>query len=292
MKEIETNNKNYPSTTRSRHSHRRHSALPSGLAILLLAGVPALAAEDDRLDPSSKAGLAYEIQNPFAFMYRLPVQNQFDFGYGSEDAMRYSLRLRPIIPFHLSEDWSLITRTSIPFVYQGSPEPGIPSKAGLGDTDMEFYFSPETTTRGWSVGFGPILRLPTATDDLLGGEKWGAGPAFAALRQTHGWTYGVYVNHLWSFAGESGRSDLSGTYLQPTISYTFKSATPIGLDAESTYDWTAKQWTVPINLTVSQMVKILGQDVNITLGGRYYAEKPDGGPDWGMQLSFNFLFPK
>lgn len=292
MRNTESNNQQSPVTARSRQPQQRHSALPSGLALMLLAGAPALAAEDVRYDASTEAGLQYEIQNPFALVYRLPIENQFDFGYGSENAMRYALRPRPVIPFHLSEDWSLITRTTFNFIHQGSPEPGIPDKTGLGDTDLEMYFSPKITTHGWSVGFGPVLRLPTATDDLLGGEKWGAGPAFAALRQSGGWTYGIFVNQMWSFAGESGRSDLNATYLQPTLSHTFKSATTFGLDTQSTYDWTGEQWTVPINLTVSQMVKVCGQSVNVTLGGRYYAVRPAGGPDWGMQLSFNFLFPK
>ncbi|MFY9825389.1 MAG: hypothetical protein WAM82_28695 [Thermoanaerobaculia bacterium] len=32
--------------------------------------------------------------------------------------------------------------------------------------------------------------------------------------------------------------------------------------------------------------------LQLTLGGRYYAEKPDGGPDWGLRFVVTFLFPK
>jgi hypothetical protein len=28
------------------------------------------------------------------------------------------------------------------------------------------------------------------------------------------------------------------------------------------------------------------------LGYRYYVEKPDGGPDWGLRFTITFLFPK
>ena len=51
------------------------------------------------------------------------------------------------------------------------------------------------------------------------------------------------------------------------------------------------QWTVPFNLTVSQILKIGKQPISIQLGGRYYAEAPGGGPDWGMRLNFTLLFP-
>jgi hypothetical protein len=96
-----------------------------------------------------------------------------------------------------------------------------------------------------------LLEPVTATDDLLGAEKWGAGPTAVALKQQNGWTYGALANHIWSFAGESGRADVNATYLQPFVSYTTKTATTFTLNTESTYDWEDEQWTVPLNLMVS-----------------------------------------
>jgi len=49
-------------------------------------------------------------------------------------------------------------------------------------------------------------------------------------------------------------------------------------------------WTVPVNLTVSQLVKVGRQPVVFTLGGRYYADKPEGGPDWGMPIQHELHF--
>jgi hypothetical protein len=34
------------------------------------------------------------------------------------------------------------------------------------------------------------------------------------------------------------------------------------------------------------------QPVSLGIGGRYYAEAPDGGPDWGIRLLVTLLFPK
>ncbi|MGZ9153848.1 MAG: hypothetical protein ACXW6J_11275 [Candidatus Binatia bacterium] len=98
--------------------------------------------------------------------------------------------------------------------------------------------------------------------------------------------------HIWSFAGESGCAHVNANYRQPFVSYTTKKATTLTLNTESAYDWQAHQWTVPLNLMVQQLVKIGGQPVALTVGGRYYADKPDGGPDWGLRFAVIFLFPK
>ncbi len=110
--------------------------------------------------------------------------------------------------------------------------------------------------------------------------------------QKHGWTYGILANHVWSFAGEDSRQDISSTFLQPFLSYQTKTHTTFGVNSESTYDWENEQWTVPLNLFVSQLVKMGKLPVSLQLGGRYYADKPSGGPDWGMRFTMTFAFPK
>ena len=67
--------------------------------------------------------------------------------------------------------------------------------------------------------------------------------------------------------------------------------TSVTVNTESTYDWTARQWTVPINLLASQVLKIGRQPLSLTLGGREYAVRPNGGADWGIRFAVTFLFP-
>jgi hypothetical protein len=137
-----------------------------------------------------------------------------------------------------------------------------------------------------------VLQIPTATDDLLGEEKWGAGPTAVVLKQQGPWTYGALVNHVWSFAGESGRDDVNRTFLQPFVSYTTKTFTSLGLNTESTYDWQRDQWTVPVNAFVQQLLKVGKQPIALQVGARYYAEGPSGAPEWGLRCQISFLFPK
>ena len=49
---------------------------------------------------------------------------------------------------------------------------------------------------------------------------------------------------------------------------------------------------MPLNLAVAQLLKIGKQPVQFQIGGRYYAENPTGGPDWGLRFTVTFLFPK
>lgn len=165
-------------------------------------------------------------------------------------------------------------------------------QSGLGDTTQSFFLSPKEPGFGGIIwGLGPVFLYPTATHPFLGGEKWGVGPTLVALKQSGGWTAGVLANHIWSFAGDDERSDINATFVQPFLSYTTKMHTTVTLNTESTYDWNDSQWTVPVNLMLSQVLKIGNQPVSVGLGGRYYAEGPSGAPEWGLRLIFTLLFP-
>lgn len=242
---------------------------------------------------NSSADLAKTLANPIGALISVPFQNNYDFGAGPDgDGEQFKLNLQPIIPIEMNEDWLLISRTILPFVDQQDVI-GTSSQSGLADTLQSFFFSPaKPTESGWIWGAGPAMLLPTATDDLLGGEKWGTGPTAVALKQEGGWTYGALANHIWSFAGDDARDDVSATYLQPFVSYTTKTSTTFTLNTESTYDWTNDQWTLPLNLMVQQIVKIGDQPIALTAGARYYAEKPDDGPEWGLRFAIIFLFPR
>jgi hypothetical protein len=58
-------------------------------------------------------------------------------------------------------------------------------------------------------------------------------------------------NQIWSFAdagGHNDRPEVNQMFLQPFLAYTWRDSTTLTLNSESTFDWTAEEWTVPINL--------------------------------------------
>jgi len=241
----------------------------------------------------SAAELAKKLSNPIANLVSVPIKVDWDTGIGPAGADRAVYVVQPVIPITLNQDWNLISRTIVPYIDAQSPTAGGAKQSGVGDITQSFFFSPAApTANGWIWGAGPVLLLNTASSDALGSDKWGAGPTAVLLRQDSGWTYGVLANHIWSLGGNDQRADISTTLLQPFLSYTTKTYTTWGINTESTYDWKNSQWTVPINLTVSQLVKLGTQPVSFSFGLRSYAERPDGGPDWGLRFSVTFLFPR
>jgi hypothetical protein len=272
-------------------SMKKCSQLASLLAAVGLALFPAASVLAD-----SAEELAKETQNPVAALISLPLQLNYDDKIGPDrQGERWLLNVQPVIPFSIGEDWNLISRTIVPLVSQKDVVPGAGSDTGIGDINQSFFFSPkQPSAGGWIWGAGPVLLLPTGSDSRLTADKWGLGPTAVVLRQANGWTYGVLANHIWSVAGNDARNDLSVTFLEPFLSYTTKTFTTFGVNTESTYDWKAQEWSVPVNVVVQQLIKVGGQPIALQAGVRYWVDSPSGGgPEgWGFRLAVTFLFPK
>lgn len=238
------------------------------------------------------ANLAKDLQNPVADVISVPMENRVDVGPGN--SWRYTLTLQPVIPFELSSDWMVVSRTLLPIVCAQRPDAENPAGAGsrlggIGDITQSFFFAPKQAVDGWIFGAGPVLRLPSASRDFMGDGRWGAGPTAVVLRQDGSWTYGMLANHIWSFAGW-GPQNVNATLINPFLAYTTDSLTTIGVGADATYDWVHNQWAMPVDLTVSQLFRIGEVPVQMGLGGRAYVLRPDGGPSWGTVLTVTLMF--
>lgn len=246
------------------------------------AAAPALSHADE---------LAKQLSNPVAALISVPFQVNFDSGYDG-GGWRSTTNIQPVMPFELNEKWNLIQRVILPVILQ--EDVGVAgSESGLGDTTATTFFSPKTVgPSGIIWGIGPAFLIPTATNDVFASKQWGVGPSVLALKQEGKWTVGALVNHISKFAGSDARPYVNSTFLQPFLSYGAGKGRTYALNLESSYDWNGEQWTVPVNLMVSQIVPMGKQLTSISLGGRVYLDKPNGGPDWGLRLVFVLLFPK
>jgi hypothetical protein len=169
-------------------------------------------------------------------------------------------------------------------------------KSGIGDVTQSLFFSPKAATEsGWIWGAGPVFLIPTGSDDLLTQDQWAAGPTAVVLKQANGWTVGALANHLWSLEGSPAddRERINATFLQPFVSYTTSTYTSFGINTESTYDWRTKEWSVPLNLSVTQLLRIGGQPLSIQLGPRYWLDSTvNGAYGWGFRVAVTLLFPR
>lgn len=265
----------------------RTSSVTATIACIVAFASPALAEE-------SAEALAKKLSNPIASLISVPFQFNWDQGYGPNDGNKAYVNVQPVIPISLNEDWNLISRTILPIAWQDDIAGPSGSQFGLGDTTQSLFFSPAKPGPDDIIwGIGPVFLLPTGTDDLLSSRKWGAGPTGVALKQSGPWTVGILANHIWSFAGDDDRTNVNSTFLQPFISYTTPDAWTFSLNTESTYNWEASEWSVPINFDVTKLIHIDKQPVSLGGGFRYWAASPDSGPDgFGVRAIVTLLFPK
>ncbi len=269
----------------SLRSFAPHSSAVVGLlsALALTAGQPGWA---------ENADLAQQLSNPVSSLISVPLQYNYNQGHLDGDGEQHTLNIQPVIPFGISENWNVISRTIVPLIDQTGVVPGVGSQSGIGGITQSFFLSPKApTANGLIWGAGPVITTP-AVDDGLGSEQWGLGATGVVLRITGPLTIGFYGNHVWSVTDNDTLGEASNSFLQPFLSYTTAKATTFGLNTEAVYDWTQDQWAVPINLTVAQLFDFGGHPVQLTAGVRYWADTPEGGPEgWGARLAVTYLFP-
>jgi len=250
----------------------------------------------------SQEEIAKATQNPLTAMYSVPIQNNTYFNAGPLNKTKNIANFQPVIPIDFNDDWTLVTRTIVPLTYLPSNYVGIDedSHFGVGDTTFTAFFTPKNPgDSGWLWGAGPVLYLPTATNDSLGTKKWGAGPAAVALKMDGKWVYGSLLMHVWSFAG-SGQSQgiekVNMTTIQPFVNYNLDDGWFVASVPLITANWEAdsdNRWTVPVGLGVGKAMKFGSIPGTAQIHAYYNVVTPDnGGEDWQLRVQIQLLFPR
>ena len=262
---------------------RRLLVLASGLSL-----ISSVQAQD-----TDAVTLAQAAQNPVASLISLPFQNNTDFGIGPDDSTRNTLNIQPVWPFSLSESWNLITRTIVPVISQPGVAPGQDRVTGIGDTVFTAFFSPKNSGK-WIWGVGPVILIPTGSNDRLTSDKWGAGISAVFLTMPGNWVIGSLFSNVKSVGGGSG-TDVNLFTWQYFINYNMKNGWYLTSAPIITANWEANsgnQWTVPFGGGVGRVMKFGKQPVNLNIQAYKNIETPELGADWQLRLQVQFLFPK
>ena len=188
------------------------------LALLLVCATNPASAEESGGDLRAAA------QNPISSLISLPFKFSFDNGAENGDANFFNIN--PVLPVTVG-DWNLVNRALIPIINAPGGVSGLsaipnptPGKrgTGLGDINYSLYFSPVKYDKViW--GAGPSINMPTAKEDQLGSGKWSAGITGVALTVPKWGSVGILGRQLWSFAGDSDRTNVDQTLIEPFLNY-------------------------------------------------------------------------
>src|SRR5215469_6420872 len=238
--------------------------------------------------------IAKQAQNPIANVTSVPLENDFSPHTGIHQKDSYVLQMKPLVPFKLSKDWTLVTRTIIPIIQAPDLAPGVNGTAGLGDVNLSLFLTP--TKPGPIIwGAGPIISFPTATEKILGTKKVSVGPTVVVVKIQGHWLYGALVNNLFSVAGPSSRPDVNQFLAQPFVNYNLKHGWYLTTSPVITANWEAKpneRWVVPVGGGVGRIVRFGKQPVSIYTQFFRNVERPGGTSPWSVRFQMQFLFPK
>jgi hypothetical protein len=237
--------------------------------------------------------LAKKLANPVAALISVPFEYTWDTKAGvNEQGDKNYLTLKPVVPISINQEWNLISRTVMPLVKQSNITPGT-TQSGVADITQSFFFSPKApTSDGLIWGVGPIISIPT-DETGLSSKQWGTGPTGVLLKQSGTYTFGLLAFNLYGLGNpDAGMNKLNNLFLQPFVTKQLGQGLSVSSNLESSYDWTADKWTVPLNLSVAQVMKVGNQPISFSVGARYFIERPESAPNWGLRATATFLFPK
>ena len=237
--------------------------------------------------------LAKAAQNPIASMISLPFQNNTNLNIGPNDSTQNILNIQPVWPFEINDDWNFITRTIIPVVSNPDVLTGEGRVDGIGDTLFTGFLSPKDSG-DVTWGVGPALLLPTATEDTLGQDTWGAGISAVVLTMPGKWVIGSLLSNVWSVGG--GEADINLFTWQYFINYNLDDGWYVVTAPIITANWEADsdhRWTVPFGGGVGKIFRIGKQPINAQVSLYNNVVTPDDyGPEWQVRTQIQFMFPK
>jgi hypothetical protein len=186
----------------------------------------------------------------------------------------------------------MILRATLPLstVPSGSGD----AVSGLGDFNVFDAFLLTSSESKTQFGVGPLLVVPTATDDLLGAGKWQAGGAAVLVSNLTPTVlaFGL-VTYQHSFAGDSARPTASLLTAQPGA--IFQVGGGFYLRSSGIWQWNTEtgDYAIPIGLGAGKVMRAGGAILNLFLEPQFTVlHEGVGQPAFQMFVGLMAQFPK
>ncbi len=258
-------------------------------AALLIAGGTAPAQEA----ASDKGGISAETMakanNPLADMNAINFQNFFAPSlYGVPNQTSNTMNLRGIMVTGRH-----IIRATLPL---STLPTGLTTNAsGLGDLNIFDAIVVSGADARTTIGVGPLLVMPTATDDALGAQStWQAGAAAVAVRPLSGGSLiGGLVTWQTDFAGGDERIDTNLMATQVFLTMSIGKGWYFRSSPLSIFDFQNDVYLVPFGLGVGKVFPLGGAVANAYVEPQVSVyHKGTGLPSYQLFVGLNLQFPK
>lgn len=248
----------------------------------------------------SAAEASKQASNPLASVWLMQIQqnnNFIEMPTNKDIRVQSNLQFQPLMPVKLADNWTLITRpviqifNSTPFRDQNGQEKRV---TAFGDTVLAFALSPGPKLVGnWLLAAGPSFIFPTATNSLIGQNKWQIGPAAAVGYQGKKFITYVFPQQWFSVGGNGQRTNHMLLYY--AFVWVYPNGWSVGTNPGMFVDWEASKGNkvaFPVGLQIGKLRKIGPMPVKFEVQLQYYPVRPQFfGPKWTLQFQITPIVP-
>ena len=258
-------------------------------------------AHDVGKEHGSLAEIGHKLSDPTSNVWALFTE--FDLTFSDGDVNNGNAKIggdmnfQPILPIPLygegKDQWKVIVRPSVPIIFSNP----VPRKVfdsfhhigGIGDSILPLLVN--RPAGNWILGLGPTFLFPTATNDALGREQFGLGPAGVFGWKNKHTTVGIFPQYFFkigSIDNQANKPNASFGELLYFAYWNLADAWQVGMNPVITYNNKAtsgNKWNVPIGLLVTKTTAVGKRPVKFQFGFEYSVVSED---DFGKRFMIKF----
>lgn len=206
--------------------------------------------------------------------------------YGVADQSANAMLLRPVLATS-----RMIVRGTLPLSTVPGPGDGV---SGLGDFSIFDAFLLTSSESRTQFGVGPLLVVPTATDDALGAGKWQAGGALVGVSSVAPTVmlFGL-VTYQHSFAGDADRPTTSLLTAQPGAIIQLGSGYYVRSTGVWQFNTQTGDYSIPFGLGAGKVLRAGSAVLNLFLEPQFTVLHDGvGQPAFQTFAGINIQFPQ